>query len=102
MTIFILNLQITRSNNYAGHTQSELSAWWLHMVTLIFLRGLCGYVLVDILPLSPPRVLTVDDQKNPLLSVKFNIILEQISKYQLFTEGCAFTWEIMSSEEQSL
>ena len=23
--------------------ESGLSAWWLHMVTLIFLRGLCGY-----------------------------------------------------------
>ena len=28
----------------------------LHMVTLIFLRGLCGYVWINILTLSPPRV----------------------------------------------
>ena len=30
-----------------------MSAWWLHMVTLIFLRGLCGYVWVNILTLFP-------------------------------------------------
>ena len=33
------------------HTWSGLSAWWLHMVTLIFLRGLRGYVRVNILTL---------------------------------------------------
>ena len=35
--------------------KSGLSVWWCHMVTLIFLRGLCGYVWVNILTLSPPR-----------------------------------------------
>ena len=33
------------------------------MVTLIFLRGLCGYVWVDILTLSPPRDYTRNDQQ---------------------------------------
>ena len=28
--------------------KSELSAWWLHVVILIFRRGLCGYVWVNI------------------------------------------------------
>ena len=36
-------------------TQSWLAAWWLHMVTLIFLMSLCGYVWVTILTLSPLR-----------------------------------------------
>ena len=35
--------------------QSEPSAWWLHMVKLFFLRGLCGYVWANILTLSPLR-----------------------------------------------
>ena len=39
-----------------GHTKSGLSARWLHMVTSIFLRGLCGYVWVNILTLSLQRV----------------------------------------------
>ena len=43
MTILFLNLQISRS------------AWWLHMATLIFHRGLCGYVWVNMLTLSPQR-----------------------------------------------
>ena len=37
-------------------TQSGLSDWWLYMVTLFFLRDLCGYVWVKMLTLSPPRV----------------------------------------------
>ena len=37
----------------SGHALSWLSAWWLHMVNLIFLRGLCGYVWVNILTLLP-------------------------------------------------
>ena len=69
------NLQITRSDirphiKWAvilviayGHTQSGLSTWWLHMVTLIFLRGLCGYVWVNILTLLPPRVLDTRESK---------------------------------------
>ena len=39
----------------SGHTQSRLSAWWLHMVTSIFLGGLHSYVWVNILTLSPLR-----------------------------------------------
>ena len=31
------------------------TALWLHMVTLVFLRGLCRYVWVNILVLSPLR-----------------------------------------------
>ena len=52
-----LNLQIP--DQRSGHTESGLSAWWLYMVTLIFLMGLCGYVWVNILTLSPLRVISV-------------------------------------------
>ena len=37
------------------HTLSGLSAWRLHMVTLIFLRGLCGYVWVNVLSFNTPK-----------------------------------------------
>ena len=49
------------ANHHIRHqaTQSGLSAWWLHIVTLIFFRGLCGYVWVNILTLSPPRGLRI-------------------------------------------
>ena len=50
--ILFLNLQNTISY-IRPLLQSGLSAWWLHMVTLIFLRGLCEYVPVNILTLSP-------------------------------------------------
>ena len=33
----------------------------LHMVTLIFLMGLCGYVWGNILTLSPPRVVNMEE-----------------------------------------
>ena len=52
MITCFLNLQITRS----GHTWNGLSAWWLHMIISIFLRGLCGCVWVNILTLSPSKV----------------------------------------------
>ena len=39
----------------AGPTLSGPSAWWLHIVTFIFLRGLCGYVWVNILTVSPTK-----------------------------------------------
>ena len=38
----------------SGHTYSWLSVWWMHMVTLIFIGGLCGYIWVNMLTLSPP------------------------------------------------
>ena len=37
-------------------THSGLPAWWLHVVTLIFLSGLHGYVWVIILISLPPRI----------------------------------------------
>ena len=44
-----LNLQITRSDI---RPHIKWSVWWLHMISLIFLRGLCGYIWVTILTLS--------------------------------------------------
>ena len=43
MIILFLNLQM----------KSELSAWWLYMVTLIFIRSLCGYEYGNMHILSP-------------------------------------------------
>ena len=45
MTILFLTSE--SSGQASGHIQSGLSAWALHMVTLIFLGGLCGYVWVN-------------------------------------------------------
>ena len=47
-----LNLQVTRSD-IRPHIKWAVS---LHMVTLIFLGGMCGYLWVNILTLSPPKV----------------------------------------------
>ena len=40
----------------SGHTKSAVSLVILHMVTSIFLQGLCGYIWVNILTLSPRRL----------------------------------------------
>ena len=40
----------------SGHTQSGLSAWWLHKITSIFLGGFVFVCMVNILTLSPLRV----------------------------------------------
>ena len=40
----------------SGHKWKWQSAWWLQMVSLIFLRGLCGYVWVNVPTLSPLRI----------------------------------------------
>ena len=39
----------------SGHTKWAVSLVILHMVTSIFLLGLCGYVWLNILTLSPLR-----------------------------------------------
>ena len=44
MTVPFLNLQITISD-IRPHIKWD-AAWWLQMVTLTFLRGLCGYVWI--------------------------------------------------------
>ena len=46
-------LQIT--NFEIKPSVNEQSAWWLHMATLIFLRGLCRYVWVITLSVSAKR-----------------------------------------------
>ena len=38
----------------------------MHMATLIFFRSLCGYVWVNILTVSPPRVNTREEQNKTL------------------------------------
>ena len=49
-----LNLQITTSD-VRPHIKWAVRLVILHMVTLVFLGGLCGYVWVNILTLSPHR-----------------------------------------------
>ena len=55
-----LNLQITRSDIRplikVGCQPSDI-----HMVTLIFFMGLCGYVWANIFTFSPPRWLIMQD-----------------------------------------
>ena len=59
MTIILfLNLQISRPD-IRPHIK-VLWAWWMHVVTLVFLRGLRGYVWVNILTSSIRRVPTWD------------------------------------------
>ena len=55
MTILFINLQISKSD-IRPHIKWAISLVILHMVTSIYLWGLCGYVWVNILTLSPQRV----------------------------------------------
>ena len=52
--IFYKQVQISRSD-IRPHIKWAVSLVILHMVTSIFLQGLCGYVWVNILTLSPQR-----------------------------------------------
>ena len=40
------------SFDISDHTWSGLSAWWSHMVTSIFFRGLCGYIWANVLRIT--------------------------------------------------
>ena len=52
--IFYKQVQINRSD-IRPHIKWAVSLVILHMVTSIFLQGLCGYIWVNILTLSPRR-----------------------------------------------
>ena len=52
--IFYKQVQISRSD-IRPHIKWAVSPVILHMVTSIFLQGLCGYIWVNILTLSPQR-----------------------------------------------
>ena len=54
MTILFISLQISRSD-IMSHIKWSVSLMILHMVTSIFLRGLCGYIWINIITLSPQR-----------------------------------------------
>ena len=57
MTIFFYKqVQISRSD-IRPHIKWAVSLVILHMVTSISLQGLCGYIWVNILTLSPQRVI---------------------------------------------
>ena len=51
---FYKQVQISRSD-IRPHIKWAVSLVILHMVTSIFLQGLCGYIWVNILTLSPRR-----------------------------------------------
>ena len=53
-TFFYKQVQISRSD-IRPHIKWAVSLVILHMVTSIFLQGLCGYIWVNILTLSPQR-----------------------------------------------
>ena len=52
--IFYKQVQISRSD-IRPHIKWAVSLVILHMVTSIFLQGLCGYIWVNMLTLSPQR-----------------------------------------------
>ena len=52
--LFYKQVQISRSD-IRPHIKWAVSLVILHMATSIFLRGLCGYIWVNILTLSPQR-----------------------------------------------
>ena len=52
--IFYKHVQISRLD-IRPHIKWVVSLVILHMVTSIFLQGLCGYIWVNILTLSPQR-----------------------------------------------
>ena len=54
ITILFSKLQITRSE-IRPRREWAVSLLIAYMVTSIFLSGLCGYIWVNILTLSPPR-----------------------------------------------
>ena len=72
----------------SDHTLSGLSAWWLRMVILIFLRGLCRYVWVNILTLSPSRVYSGRPNSKPSSSV--SIVLRWNSAEPVLLSACAW------------
>ena len=62
MTItFREQVQISRSD-IRPHIKWAVSLVILHMVTSVFLRGLCGYIWVNILTLSPQRGVTMGER----------------------------------------
>ena len=56
---FYKQVQISRSD-IRPHTKWVVSLVILHMVTSIFLQGLCGYLWINILTLSPQSYERID------------------------------------------
>ena len=56
MTIFFYKQVQISSSDIRPHIKWAVSLVILHMVTSISLQGLCGYIWVNILTLSPQRV----------------------------------------------
>ena len=55
MTIFFYKQVLISRSDIRPHIKWAVSLVILHMVTSIFLHGLCGYIWVNILTLSPWR-----------------------------------------------
>ena len=59
---FYKQVQISRSD-IRPHIKWAVSLVILHMVTSMSLQGLCGYIWVNILTLSPQRVSVITNQQ---------------------------------------
>ena len=92
MTIFFYKQVQIRRSDIRPHIKWAVSLVILHMVTSIFLQGLCGYIWVNILTLSPRRgiiwiweckltqgIEMTDQTQRTLLSRFSHIILETMS-----------------------
>ena len=53
----------TSAYQTSGHINWAVSLVILHMVTSTFLRGLCGYIWVNILTLSPQKETTLEGER---------------------------------------
>ena len=85
--IFYKQVQISRSD-IRPHIKWAVSLVILHMVTSIFLQGLCGYIWVNILTLSPQRGIITGGGKDPQESqddytTTFHVMLAPKSLQQL-------------------
>ena len=86
MTIFFYKqVQISRSD-IRPHIKWAVSLVILHMVTSIFLQGLCGYIWVNILTLSPRRgQCAVSDRIRSSHVIEAHRQLQQISQKPAYT-----------------
>ena len=80
--IFYKQAQISRSD-IRPHIKWAFSLVILHMVISIFLQGLCGYIWVNILTLSPQRGTLKRNLANLELPLSFNnATLETVVKHK--------------------
>ena len=84
--IFYKQVQISRSD-IRPHIKWAVSLVILHMVTSIFLQGLCGYIWVNILTLSPQRVM-INAEINVCLGMFQNVKMDSTHTQQCNMKYC--------------